>query len=147
MSEQAQDQHAVPLHIIGYVDSRLREHASRIEKVLREHIADETGRFQSIHDAVEASSMRSEARHVELVTQIAGHLQRQTVVEDAFLRTDHGQLDVRGHRDDHYSRKRASLWWAGVKGNAVAKSIEWSVVAVLAWVGFSLWRSFLKGPL
>ena len=36
---------SAPLHIIAYVDGRMREHTQHVEQILREHITDEMLRF------------------------------------------------------------------------------------------------------
>ena len=141
-----QERRSAPLHIINYIDGRMREHTERVEKILRDHIAEEMLPFGEIQSALKESREGSEARHAELVAQITAHRSRVEHLESAFIETDHGGLDVIGHKQDHSMRKTTAEWWDSVKKSSTTKVIEYTLVAVLAWVGIAMWNAFLKGP-
>lgn len=141
-----EERRSAPLHIINYVEGRVREHTEHVEKILRDHIAEEMLRFGEIRDSLEGSRKGSEFRHAELVAQITAYRDRVENLESAFIETDHGGLDVLGHRQDHSMRKTTAEWWDSVKKSSTTKVIEYSLVAVLAWAGIAMWNAFLKGP-
>ncbi len=140
------ERRSAPLHIINYVDGRLREHAERIESVLTGHIKDEDDKIQAIHDRLDANDKASEARHKLLSDQLTLHLTKQSQVEDAFLRTEQGHPDYHGHREHHSLSQRAAKWRSDLRNNTAAKLFEYTVIGFLIWAALHLWPVLLKGP-
>lgn len=149
MSDEAwngNERRAAPLHLIKYVDSRLMEHAHHVEKILRDHITDEMMRFGAIQQSIDMLAKVSLERHDQIVAQWAEHIRRTEEIERAFLEDHQGRPDFNGHHTDHSVRAKAGAWWADVRNKTTTKLIEWSAVALTAWVMLQIWTAFLKGP-
>lgn len=147
MSGREDDDHRViPVHIVEYIDGRLDEHSSRVEKILRDHIKDETEQINLVFKGIKENSNASAERHRVLMDQLLVHAGWQKRVEEAFLHDERGAPDFNDHYLDHSMRRKAREWWGGVKDKTTTKIIEWTVIAFVSWAGFSLWQSFLKGP-
>ena len=144
---------SAPLHIIAYVDGRMREHTEHVEEILRDHVADEMCRFGEIQGAIKALrerteelELRSANRHAEIMAVLTQHTRRIEEMERAFLEDHHGQPDYGGHHSDHSVRAKAGEWWKDVRNKTTTKLIEWASVALVAWVMLHVWQAFLKGP-
>lgn len=144
---------SAPIHLIAYVDGRMREHTQHVEQILRDHVADEMCRFGEIQGGISAARSRAEelelrsvARHTEIMAMLTPLNQRIDSMERAFLEDHKGQPDYDGHHTDHNARARAGAWWADVRNKTTTKLIEWAAVAGMAWIGLHVWQAFLKGP-
>lgn len=150
----------VSAEVANYVNQRLSEYGDRIERMLSGHIRDETDEFSGfrqqfrdfqvelngLRDLIAQSIKLSEARHAELVRQIDAQSARQSAIEAAFPRTDNGELDLHGHRQEHQLRKQAIAWWESVRRNVIVKVLEWGAVGFIVLAGSALWRTLLAGP-
>lgn len=126
---------AIPFEFISYVDQRVKRELQEVR-----------AQYNDVIERIDANAKASEERHHALVQQLTIHMGRQELVEQAFLRTDEGHPDFHGHRNDHSSRMRAAEWWRGVRDKTTIKLIEWSAVAVVAWVVLLMWEGVLRGP-
>lgn len=145
---------SAPLHIIAYVDGRMREHTEHVESILREHVADEMCRFGEIQGAIKALrerteelEIRSARRHEEIMAVLTQHTRRINEIEQAFLVDHKGNPDFHDHHNDHSVRAKAGEWWKDVRNKTTTKMIEWASVALVAWVALHVWTAFLKGPM
>lgn len=145
---------SAPLHIIAYVDGRMREHTDHVEEILREHVSDEMCRFGEIQGAIKALrerteelELRSANRHAEIMAVLTQHTRRIEEMERAFLEDHKGQPDYDGHHSDHSVRAKAGEWWKDMRNKTTTKMIEWASVALVAWVMLHVWTAFLKGPM
>lgn len=144
---------SAPIHLIAYVDGRMREHTQHVEQILRDHVADEMCRFGEIQGGISAARSRAEElelrsieRHTEIMGVLTQHTRRLDEVEQAFLEDHKGDPDYHGHLNDHSVRAKAGAWWADVRNKTTVKLIEWAAVALTMWVMVHVWTAFLKGP-
>ena len=147
---------SAPLHIIAYVDGRMREHTQHVEQILREHITDEMLRFGEIQGGVSASRSRAEElelraveRHSEIMGVLGQHTRRLSDVEQAFL-TDHkGAPDYHGHHGDHDTRSKAAMRWESLKTSTTANVVTWVAIASLGWLSYVVIlaiKAWMAGP-
>lgn len=140
------DRRSIPLHILNYVDERLETHTDKIYNLLADHVKEEMSRFDEIKDGIRESEERQEHRHSSLIQSITAYMQKQELIDLAFLADRHGQPDYQGHRSDHEYRKAAADWWQKVKGTVTIKVLEWASVGFFAWLMYVVWEAFLRGP-
>jgi hypothetical protein len=136
----------ISLAIINYVDQRVAKEIGEVRELLRQHIVQEDKQYAQVLASLASTAKASEDRHHALVDQLTLHMGRQERVEAAFVKNDDGHPDFHGHRHDHTMRMKTAAWWASVKDKSITKLLEWSLVAVAAWGGVALWKSFLQGP-
>lgn len=145
---------SAPIHLIAYVDGRMREHTEHVEKILREHITDEMCRFGEIQGGISAARSRAEElelrsveRHTEIMSMLTPLDKRIGEMEKAFLEDHKGNPDYHTHYNDHSVRAKAAAWWGDTKNKTTTRLIEWAAVAGVIWVGAHVWTAFLKGPM
>lgn len=134
---------SAPLHIIAYVDGRMREHTEHVESILREHVADEMCRFGEIQGAIKALRERAEelelrnaARHAEIMAVLGQHTCRLDDVEQAFLVDHKGDPDYHNHHHDHDTRSKAAQRWESLKTSTTANVVTWVSIASLGWLSY-----------
>lgn len=139
---------SAPIHLIAYIDGRMREHTQHVEQILRDHVADEMCRFGEIAGGIKAAQTRAEelelrnaARHAEIMAMLTTQNKRIDEIEQAFL-TDHkGDPDYNGHHGDHDTRSKASQRWESLKSSTTANVITWLSIAAIGWLAFALWHA------
>ena len=139
---------SAPIHIIAYIDSRMREHTQHVEQILLDHVADEMCRFGEIAGGIKAAQARAEelelrnaARHAEIVAMLQTQNKRIDEIEQAFL-TDHkGDPDYHGHHGDHDTRSRAAQRWDALKTSTTANVVTWASIAAVGWLSFAIWQA------
>lgn len=141
-----EERRGIPIHILNYVDEKLDVHTQKVEHLMQAHVGDEMARYQLIEEKLERNNRESERRHHSLIQSITAFTGNVEMMQQAFLRTQEGQPDYIGHFNDHNERAALGLWWKSVKDKALTKLIEWGVVVLAGWIGYSLWQSFLQGP-
>lgn len=141
-----EERRGIPLHILNYMDDRLKTHTEHIEKVFNDYTAEEMERYNAILNKIEDGQKSAVARH-EAVMEVVGHFNGKCKdVHSAFLKTPEGEYDFEGHRNDHYTRKTVAEWWGRTKGSVAVKLIEYGVMGLVAWIGLLVWEAFVKGP-
>lgn len=147
---------SAPIHIIAYVDGRMREHTQHVEQILRDHVADEMCRFGEIQGGIRAASARAEelelrnaARHAEIMAMLTTQNKRIDEIEQAFLTTPKGEPDYHGHLGDHDTRSKAAQRWDDLKRSTTANVVTWASIAAIGWLVFAVWtaaRSAVVAP-
>ena len=147
---------SAPLHIIAYVDRRMREHTEHVESILREHVADEMCRFGEIQGAIKALRERAEelelrnaARHTEIMGVLGQHTCRLDDVEQAFLVDHEGNPDYHDHHQDHDTRSKAAQRWESLKTSTTANVVTWVSIASLGWLSYVVIlavKAWMAGP-
>ena len=140
------ERRGIPIHILNYMDARLKTHTEHIEQIFTGHTQDEMDRYKAINKAIDDARVSSESRHKAVMEALSGFKTKCRSVESAFLKLPNGEPDFEGHNRDHSSRKRFGDWWDQVKGSTLAKIIEWGSLAFVIWIIHTLWEAFLKGP-
>lgn len=143
---------SAPIHLIAYVDGRMREHTEHVEQILRDHVADEMCRFGEIAGGIKAAQTRAEelelrnaARHAEIMAMLQSQNKRIDEMEQAFL-TDHkGDPDYHGHHGDHDTRNKSAQRWDDLKRSTTASVVTWASIAAIGWLAFAIWTSFKVG--
>lgn len=143
---------SAPIHLIAYVDGRMREHAQHVEQILRDHVTDEMCRFGEIQGGIKAASARAEelelrnaSRHAEIMAVLATQTKRIDSIEQAFLVDHKGAPDYQGHHGDHDTRSKSAKRWDDLKASTTASMVTWVSIAALGWLGFAIWTSFKVG--
>jgi hypothetical protein len=140
------ERRSIQVHILNYVDDRLKEHTERIEKVFHDHTGDEMQRYGEILNKIDAGQADSKKRHDDVMKILVNFNTKCKSVESAFLKKPDGTPDYEGHNYDHDKRKRVAEWRAKMKDSAVLKIVEWSSVGLTAWLLHTIWEATLKGP-
>ena len=141
-----EERRSIPIHILNYMDERLKTHTDHIEMVFTNHTADEMERYTAILDKITAGQKAAAERHEAITETLANFNSKCKNVFSAFLKTPDGDYDFDGHRYDHDKRKKFGEWWERVKGGIAVKVMEWGSLAFIIWVIHSIWESLLKGP-
>lgn len=148
----AGDPPSAPLHIIAYVDGRMREHTQHVEQILRDHVADEMCRFGEIaggikaaRDRAEELELRNAARHAEIMSMLQTQNRRIDEIEEAFLKDHKGDPDFHGHHGDHDTRSKAAQRWDALKTSTTANVVTWASIAAVGWLSFAIWQAFKTG--
>ena len=143
---KGEERRGIPIHILNYMDERLKTHTDHIEHVFHDHTADEMERYNAILDKISSGQKAAVDRHESIMEVISHFNGKCKDVHSAFLKTSEGEYDFDGHRYDHDKRKKFGEWWERVKGGIVVKVMEWGSLAFIIWVIHSIWESLLKGP-
>ena len=136
----------VPLHLIEYIDSKLAHHTTRVEQIFADHVTDEMQRFGEIQGSVKTLTALIESNHRATMAQAMEHAARAEELESAFLRTENGTLDFRGHHGYHTMREATQRWWDTQRNSILGRLLEWAVVAFAGWLLYTLWKTLLAGP-
>jgi hypothetical protein len=143
---------SAPIHIIAYVDGRMREHTQHVEQILRDHVADEMCRFGEIAGGIKAAQARAEelelrnaARHAEIMAMLTTQNKRIDEIEQAFLKDHKGDPDYHGHHGDHDTRIRAAQRWDALKTSTTANVVTWASIAAVGWLSFAIWQAVKAG--
>ena len=141
-----EERRGVPIHILNYMDERLKTHTDHIEHVFHDHTADEMERYNAILNKIDDGQKAAVSRH-ESVMEVISHFNGKCKdVHSAFLKTPEGEYDFDGHRYDHDQRKKFGDWWTRVKDGMIVKILEWTSLAFIIWVIHSMWEALIKGP-
>lgn len=108
---------------------------NHVQETLEAHTQKMDAKFDKVNTRIDS-----------LIQSITSYMNKQEVIENAFLKNKEGKPDYHGHFYDHEHRKKVYEWWQGVKEKAVVKVIEWASVTFFAWLLYTLWQAFLKGP-
>jgi hypothetical protein len=141
-----EERRGIPIHILNYMDERLKAHVDHVENIFKFHTEEEMKRYGDILKMIGESRKAAEGRHAEIMELMSGFTYKCKSVTDAFLKAPDGTPDFDGHRYDHDKRKRFADWWESVKDKAITKVVEWGALAFVVWVVHTLWESLLKGP-
>ena len=140
------ERRSAPLHIIAYVDGRMREHTTHVETILRDHVSDEMLRFGEIQAAIKHMTVTAAENHRAVMQQWDDHARRTEAIEQAFVADERGRPDYYGHYGDHDHRRTAGERWADAKHKVATAVLQAGLIAVVGWIGFVVWRAFLQGP-
>lgn len=96
---------SISLPVLNHLESKLTEHADRLESVVLKHTEEEMGRYSSILKTLEDHVKNSESRHNLLKEEVQANSRRMDKfhgsVSLAFNKDEEGNPDFKGHGKVH----------------------------------------------
>jgi len=171
-----EERRGIQIHVINYIDDRLKEHTSTLEMTLGQKIADvklsveghtveEMERYTAIQtqlkdycDSMAKQARHSEDRHAETQHRInslaqsieawmAGQDDFADAMKRAFPKDDEtGKPDYDGHRTAHLAWITDSKESKEFKRYIRNVVLGAAAVAVTSWLTLLVWQGLLRGP-
>lgn len=135
---QGEERRAIPIHILNHIDSRLSEHADRVENQLGET----NRRIQNLTLSINSWMEKEPAALADRLEDIV----------DEMIPPHPDNKDATKAEKRHEHRKAHASWIKRIEEEMSRwkrlreRVAEWAIVGALAFVVMAVWKLFLEGP-
>lgn len=136
----------LPTHLVRYVDEKMVVHTAQVERILREHVAEDHLQLGAIQKSLTDLSALVAGQHTTVMAHWSAHELRTSAIERAFLEDHKGRPDYSGHYGEHDAGKQYRTMREKFRNTLIAGVLGTLAVAFSMWTGFVLWKAFLVGP-